>query len=105
MRKVRKMTVRQAAEALGCSYQHIYCLVNRGKLARVSCHEVSDESVAAYARTRRLKRKTLDAGFISARRMPVELLQRFRSAIPGGSNSIACLIEAIELWLKEKENK
>jgi hypothetical protein len=99
------MTFKQAAEALTCVYPHVHALINRGRLTRVSLHEVSDESVAAYARVRRLRRKTLDTGFISAKHVPVELLRRFRSAVPGGSSLVACLIEAMELWLKEKENK
>ena len=97
------MRTKEAASRLGCAPVTIHMLIKRGKLERVSLHEVSDESVLRYAATRRLKRKTSDTGFIGARHMPQELLRRFRAAVPGGSSLGQCLIEAIEMWLKGKE--
>ena len=97
------MTNKEAAIRLGCVLTHVYVLINRGKLERSSLHEVSDASVEEYAATRRLKRKTQDDGFISAKHMPKDLLQRFRAAVPGGSSFIQCLISAMESWLVKEE--
>ena len=98
------MTFKEASSKLGCVLSHVHALISRGKLERTSCHSVSDTSVEEYMAMRRSKRKTQDDGFISAKRMPKDLLQRFRAAVPGGSSFTQCLIEAMELWLKEKEN-
>ena len=96
------MTVKEAATALGCSPSHVYVLVHRNKLKYIK-NGISAASVKKYASTRRLKRKTFGSGFISARRLPKDLVDKFRAAIPGGSNFILCLAEAIEMWLKSKE--
>ena len=96
------MTFKEAASKLGCVLPHVHALISRGKLERLSLHEVSDASVEKYCTERRLKRKTLDDGFISAKHMPKDLLQRFRAAVPGGSSFTKCLIESMELWLKER---
>ena len=96
------MTYKEAASKLGCVLSHVHALIGRGKLERTSCHSVSDESVEKYLATRRLRRKTQDGGFISAKHVPKDLLQRFRAAVPGGSSFTKCLIESMELWLKER---
>ena len=97
------MTNKEAASKLGCVLTHISVLVNRGKLERLSRHEVSDASVEKYWATRRLKRKTQDDGTIFVRHVSKDLLQRFRAAVPGGSGFTQCLIRAMELWLVKEE--
>jgi hypothetical protein len=97
------MTFKEASDKLGCVLPHVHVLIKRGKLERLTLHEVSDASVEKYVVTRRLKRKTQDDGFISARHVPKDLLQRFRAAVPGGSSFTQCLISAMESWLVKEE--
>ena len=97
------MTNKEAAKKLGCVHNSVSVLVSRGKLERgATCHEVSDVSVARYAATRRDKRKAPGGTALHVRHVPRALLRRFRAAVPGRSSLVQCLIEAIEMWLKEK---
>lgn len=99
------ITIKEAAAELSCVPQHIYTLIARGRLRRDErSGALLAISVAAYRDSRRLKRK-VEGDLNTNWRIPSELYARFSALVPGGSSKTACIIEAIEDWIKKKENR